>query len=185
MPIVGVFAEPTVVNDGSRSDSITAEIKNGCTIVDDAADKNVAIVVAPGNTAESSATSSITVSCNTTGWSISAIGANTASGVTAVNKLSYYDGENTQEIGSADSFVDGTSNWAFKVAGLSNPSAATVTPAYNGYKQVPTSATAIVTAGTKASTSVNTQYKVYASLNQAPGTYTGKVTYTVSHTEGE
>ena len=186
MPIVGAFAVDSV------SDNISAVIGNGCVITDSAAQKQVNVSVAPGNVATSTAAGSISVTCNSDAWHVSAVGAGTGTPVT--NLVGEDDSDNIIATGTLTS--GSTSNWAFKVASLKDSVTGADIPGsvahivdgtgtgestdYTNFAAVPATAQAIVKGENAANVTVNTQYQVYAALGQAADTYVGKVTYTVT-----
>ena len=163
MPIVGAFALTSV------TDTINATVGAGCTI-SDSTGHTVDITVAPGATATSTAAESITVVCNSNNWHVTAVGAGATGTATSL-----YSGENAIATGTATSGE--TSNWAFKIASATN---AAISDGYNTFIAVPATATNVVDGSAAATSVVTTQYQVYAATGQASGTYTGKVTYTVT-----
>ena len=163
MPIVGAFALTSV------TDTINATVGAGCTI-SDSTDHNVTISVTPGSTATSTAAESITVVCNSNAWNVTAVGATVGDDNTAL-----YSGENAIATGTATSGT--TSNWAFKIDSATN---AAISTGYNAWAEIPDTATNVVDGSAAATSVVTTQSQVYAASGQASGTYTGKVTYTVT-----
>ena len=171
MPIVGAFATTAV------KDAITANIGAGCTITNtadassDISTNNVSVSVTPGSTGTSSTDyAGISVICNSSSWSVSAVGSGTGDVVTSL-----YSGTNAIATGTATSGE--TSNWAFKIA--SAPSAV-IESTYQNFAAVPGTATPVVTGSAAATTTIKAQYQVYAATSQASGNYTGSVTYTVA-----
>lgn len=171
MPIVGAFATDAV------RDAITANIGAGCTIQNTAdpsstiSTNNVSVSVTPGSTGTSSTDyAGMTVICNSTSWSVSAVGSGTGTDATSL-----YSGTNEIQTGTATS--GDSSAWAFKIASASN---ATIETGYTGFTTVPATATPVVTGSAAATSTIKAQYQVYASTGQASGNYTGGVTYTVA-----
>lgn len=174
MPAVAVFA----ATEGSFVDNITVTVSGGCTLevsggtAGSYSDRTFSASIAAGTTetltgVESGATitpaSAMEVQCNvpTPGqaWNITA---------TAANGGALKDGEKTIPSGTA---IDGgTSSFAYSINNGST------------WLAVPTEANAAITSGTTVSgtpTTFNPIYRVYVAPSQAPGTYTGSVTYTI------
>ena len=179
MPIVSTFATTTV---GPVNDAITAVIDNGCTISDSTEDKHVNINVTPGSVATTSAAASISVICNNSSWHIQAAGAGTGGSATNVLFNAGDDSESTtddSEIATGTATEGTTSNWAFNIANPSLPTNVTKATGYTSWAAIPASATNIIDGAAPATVTINTQYRVYAKTGEVPGTYTGKVAYTV------
>ena len=179
MPIVGVFAIE------NTTDNITAVIDDGCTITDSVQNKTVSMIVAPGSVATSTAAPSISVVCNNSDWDIQAQGTSTTYG-----QQGYLTTDLVARNGEEGSYTYGhivtggatsgdTSNWAFKVASLSDSTSASIATGYNAWSSIPASATTIVEGSAAATETVTTQYQVFAAVGQAAGSYNGQVTYTV------
>ena len=203
MPVVGVFA----ADEGSPSivDNVTVVINESCTFQATANDAAVnpsgnpaavnrnfrksatlgALVTLGGDPAQSTSGSTdqnpITIEgvCNSDGssttpaktgtWTISAIGADGAQMVKVGSNAE--DGDNIPA-GTATSGTD--SAWAMKI---DLPTGTT----YSSYKAVPATATAVATGTANGSTfTFQPSYQVYVGTEQASGTYTGKVTYTIA-----
>ena len=201
MPVVGVFA----ADEGSPSivDNVTVVINESCTFQATANDAAVnpsgnpaavnrnfrksatlgALVTLGGDPAQSTSGSTdqnpITIEgvCNSgaqgstkTGtWTISALGADQAK---MVKEGSTAADEDNIPAGTATSGTD--SAWAMKI---DLPTGTT----YSSYKAVPATATAVATGTANGSTfTFQPSYQVYVGTEQASGTYTGKVTYTIA-----
>lgn len=203
MPVVGVFAadagSPNIV------DNVTVVIEESCTFQ---ATANNAPVTPSGNpatvtrnfrkdatlgatvelggdptaaTSGSIDTNPITIEgvCNSgesgsakTGtWTISALGANEGKMVKTGSNASDPD-----NIPTGTATTGTASAWAMKI----NQTGAT--GGYGSYKEVPTGTAAAVATGTANGTSFSfqPQYRVYVGTEQASGTYTGTVTYTIA-----
>ena len=180
MPIVGVFAFDEV------HDNVSANIDDGCTITDAVQNKTVSISVAPGGVGTSVAAPSISVTCNNNDWSVTALGSTTVpagySEGTATDLIATHTGDTTtyDRIATGTATTGGSSNWAFKVAQLSDTTNASVATDFDAWHAIPSGTAAVIVNGTGATTeTVHTQYQVYAALGQAAGNYEGQVTYTV------
>ena len=176
MPVVGVFA---VTGSTEFTDNLSVTVNSGCTLenggntdgtyVDRSFSKNIAVgnsAVLDGSAATD--TAAITIKCNTTSGTVTV----TSAGSTTLVGTSSAD--NTIATGAATS--GSTSNWAIK----SNASNTSSDP-YAAYKaHVP--GTFLTATASARGTTFNPSYQVYVAQGQAPDTYTGSVTYTVSYT---
>lgn len=125
--------------------------------------------------ADGTAGGTLKVSCNdASGWQVKAVGASTGTPVTSMAA----SGSGTPIVtGTATSGA--TSNWAFKVAGTTG---VTVVSTYQNYAAVPATATKVAGgSGAVSEGTIYTGYQVWVSATQQADTYTGKVTYTVTH----
>lgn len=174
MPVVGVFA---TTGSTEFTDNLEVTVNSGCTLenggntdgvyVDRSFSKNIAV----GNYAElegSSATdtAAITIKCNTTSGTVTVTSSGdvTLTGETASNTI------------AAGAQISGsTSGWAIK----SNATNAASDP-YSAYKAHAVGTFLTATASAEGTT-FNPSYQVYVAQGQAPDTYTGSVTYTVSY----
>ena len=189
MPILGAFAADTPVTD-----TINAKIGSGCSVT--AGGRTVPTInVIPGNTSTSAAGTSASFVCNNSTWGVTAVGAGEVpAGYSAgqiTDLIATHTGETTtyDRIATGDATSGATSNWAFKVSNLIDATSATseeiasskavIAGSYNTFSAVPATATLIVDGKAGANVTMNTQYQVYASVDQAGGDYTGKVTYTI------
>ncbi|MBQ3441236.1 hypothetical protein IJG27_02920 [Candidatus Saccharibacteria bacterium] len=193
MPIVGAFANTSV------NDNITATLTPGCTVTD-SLDKQVNITLAPGNITTTPQATSVSVTCNSTSWTITAVGASNTYEESSLHATSLIARNGTEGSYTYAEIPTGTStsasSWAFKVADLYDPStgatlasgatvAADASPStgdpydYKNFSAIPENATTIVIGTAPVTMQLKTQYQVYTASNQAGGTYQGKVTYTV------
>lgn len=106
-------------------------------------------------------------------WTISALGANEGKMVKTGS-----DASDTDNIPTGTATTGTASAWAMKI----NQTGAT--GGYGNYKEVPTGTAAAVAtnAANGTSFSFQPQYRVYVGTEQASGTYTGTVTYTIAST---
>ena len=192
MPIVGAFALDSVTDD------ITVDVSKGCTIADVTDHKDVAISVAPGTIAESTAAGSISVVCTGGYWSVQAVGDSDTATWTPTGETDPYTSKKNSllatfgESGSETyeeilSNTTGDAYWAFKVAGFQTVTGETAGPEalgdYGDYSQIPLTTPASIAGGAAGKVTVNTQYKVNVPINQKSGNYEGKVKYTVVFSE--
>ena len=193
MPIVGAFAATETVKD-----SVTATVTAGCAITNPAdsqpagstvATNTVAVSATPGGAAgvsnpDASGYNGITVACNSSNWSVSAIGGTTG----ATNTSLYYnDGTTNHEIATgtaASTEISGDSYWAFKIASLSTSDGVAVASGYGVFTTIPETPTPVVNGTKSANVTIKPQYQVYANSTQASGAYTGAVVYTVAVNTG-
>lgn len=177
LPIAGVFA----ATSNSFTDTLTVGVKGGCTIEESATgatagtykDRQFEATIPVGTEKELTAKSSseysggFSVSCNTTTgtWTIS---------VAATNGGDLKDGDNAiSPLGASATMGGNTSSWAIK----SNANGATTNP-YANYKGFVAGSFLEGSAGE--TVTFNPSYKAYVAPNQAPGDYTGTVTYTIA-----
>ena len=175
VPVAGVFAAST---EGSFTDNLTVTVEGGCTLEVSGgtpgtyADRAFSASITNGvaevlNGTEGGAdASAMEVTCNTTtpsAWHITATASNNG-------RLKFND--NYISGGIKDS--GDVSTWAYSLDGTN-------------WIAVPSEANAAITSGQTASgtpTEFNPSYRVYAALSQAPGTYMGSMTYTISMGSG-
>ena len=181
MPLVGTFAD-------SVTDTVQVTINSSCTVgatsggtSGSATGRTYTTTLANGATQTWYATpqsgqdggGAMTIDCNNaSGWSMTAIGSSdTTHGATITQMNPDADGKTPISTGTSGD----ASYWAFQVAGNSTESA------YRSFSAVPGTATPVASAtGSSAAEVVNTGYVVHVSASQQAGTYTGKVTYTIT-----
>ncbi|MBQ3293400.1 hypothetical protein IJG93_03845 [Candidatus Saccharibacteria bacterium] len=184
MPIVGVFADTSV------NDNINAVLTPGCTVTD-SLEKTVNIILAPGNVTTTPSTTSVSVTCNSSSWTITAVGATEVPAGYTEGTVTDLIAEDTTTPANSNRIATGTgtsaSSWAFRVADLYDPntsttvaSGASVEGDYDEFSQIPSTPATIVTGTAPVTMQLKTQYKVYTAPTQAGGNYEGKVTYTVA-----
>lgn len=181
MPALGAFADVT--------DTVILTIPDACTVGQTSASQTgggVTITKADAANnnlyswdADGTAGGTLKVSCNdASGWQVKAVGASTGGTGTNANTMMTPSG-NGSPIVTGTATGGATSNWAFKIAGTTGVDVVT---AYQNFAAVPASATKV--AGGNATISegtIYTGYQVWVSATQQADTYTGKVTYTVTH----
>ncbi len=94
-------------------------------------------------------------------------------------------GPDNNNIATGTATSGGTSNWAMKIGAVSGTYAPTIAGTYGSYSAVPSTYDKVasfnaVTDNTNGS-SITTTYAAYIASNQQPGTYNGKVKYTLVH----
>lgn len=172
MPILGTFADVT--------DTVTITIPDACSVGQASASQTGGGVTLKEEAAvnnhlyswdaDGTAGGTLKVSCNVGDWMVKAVGANGGSMVASGSGTPIVTGTAT----SGD-----TSNWAFKVAGTTG---VTVVDTYQNYAAVPKDATKVAGgSGAISEGTIYTGYQVWISPTQQADTYTGKVTYTVTH----
>lgn len=195
MPIVGVFADTYT---SSVTDTLTVNIPESCTIENQyttfsdqsvpSSENTYTVTMKNGQTRDNIGGSAadggthdntFDVSCNVQSdgdatWKLTAVG---KGGVTNLVGSGTAAGENI-----ATGTSGGTSYWAFKVAGEGvNGGDVTRATDYatDTFYAVPGTAVTIMTGDGEAT--LTTTYKVFVDTTQAPGTYTGGVTYTLTN----
>ena len=177
MPVLGTFADVT--------DTVILTIPDACSVGQTSASQTGGGVTLREEAAvnehlytwdaDGTAGGTLKVSCNDAGgWQVKAVGASTGTPVTSMAA----SGSGTPIVtGTATSGP--TSNWAFKVAGTTG---VTVVSTYQNYAAVPATATKVAGGtGAVSEGTIYTGYQVWVSATQQADTYTGKVTYTVTH----
>lgn len=119
----------------------------------------------------------IKVSCNDNGgWVVTAVGAGTGASVDVMDA----SGSGTDIATAAGAPTSGDSKWGFKVA--SSTEGVSIETGYSDWAAVPTEAKKVASgSGAISEGQINTGYRVWVSTTQQADTYTGKVTYTVTH----
>ena len=177
MPVLGAFADVT--------DTVILTIPDACSVGQTSSSQTGGGVTLTESAAvnehlyswdaDGSAGGTLKVSCNDAGgWQVKAVGASTGTPVTSMAA----SGNGTPIVtGTATSGA--TSNWAFKVAGTTG---VTVESTYQNFAAVPATATKVASgSGAISEGTIYTGYQVWVSATQQADTYTGKVTYTVTH----
>lgn len=166
VPVSGAFAAT------SFDDTITAVINESCTVTKSSGAGTYSATIVNGKAKSDLAGSVLSVKCNSkAGWDLKAVGAGTATDKTQM----VASGTGSGNIATGTATSGGTSNWAFKIAGTGASSS------YTSFAKVPSTATSIASGTTTTDgSSFTVTYQIYMSPTQAAGTYTGKVTYTVS-----
>ena len=175
MPVAGVFA---VTGSAEFTDNLSVEVTGGCTMENGGntdgqyTNRSFSGQLATGNStilsgSAATDTAAITIKCNTTSGTVTVTSAGDVT-LTGTNSASNTIAAGAQTDGNA-------SGWAIK----SNAVNAATDP-YSAYKAhvVGTFLTATASAS---GTTFNPSYQVYAAAGQAPDTYTGSVTYTISY----
>lgn len=191
----GGYAEATCTNSAgvttcteSRTASVT--VAEACSFSTDAdgdsvTDTREVNVEVDNGTYNVSSTIPTKVFCNKgNGFSVYAVG------YTGDTETPVTTGDNTKLVGTSTGLkistgTSGTdSYWAMKLAAVSGTYAPTVETGFDDWHEIPASRTPVVslsgTTDTTTGSNFTTQYKIYASSNQAADTYTGKVRYTLS-----
>ncbi len=168
LPVAGVFAATgtTVI------DTVEVTINSSCLITATNMTNSYSATMTNSQLKSDIGGTSMSVSCNdAAGWEIHAVGSNGTG--SDKNKMLPTGSDTAIAAGTATSGA--TSNWAFKVTGTDANGATTFTA-------VPSTALKVAkkTASTSSSTLTAT-YQVWISATQQADTYTGKITYTLSH----
>ncbi len=167
LPAAGVFA----ATGTSVTDTIEVTIDVSCKITATNLANTYSATMTNSQLKSDIGGTSMTISCNdAAGWKLSAIGSGTAT-----NKTQMAASASGTNIATGTATSGATSNWAFKVTG-------TNASGYTTFKAVPSTAATVATGSTSIHNSTLTAtYQVWISATQQADTYTGKVTYTLSH----
>ena len=182
MPVLGAFAD-------SVTDTVQVTISSSCTVEATSGGgsggtttgRSYSATLANGGTKTWAAGQTggdgggvMTVNCNNaSGWEMTAIGASDTSGTYTDKTTMIPDAAGKTAIPTGTSGA--ASYWAFQVTGNST------VEGYRSFSSVPSTATKVAEAsGSSAAEVVNTGYQVHVSTSQQAGTYTGKVTYTIT-----
>ena len=168
MPAVGVFA----VDGTTVTDTVQITINEACTITSDQASNTYSATMTNGQLKSDFGSTSMLIKCNDAhGWHVTAVG----SGADASNKTVMNATGDGTDIATGTATSGDTSNWAMKVTG-------TGASGFTTFAEVPSSATDVATgSGSTATATISTTYQVFVSATQQADTYTGQVTYTLSH----
>lgn len=176
VPVIGVTAESSTTE---VTDTVTVTVESSCTFAETESEPDPterAVTLGQGTAAKDIAGAELKVDCTNSqdgAWTVTVQGEDDA-------KLKK-DGSSSDTIASSGATLDGTtSNWAFKLGVVGN---AKIEGGYNDYSQVPTTSTKAVssTSADKAGTAkIQASYGVSVAEDQAAGTYTGRVTYTLT-----
>ncbi|MBQ3263751.1 hypothetical protein IJH06_01415 [Candidatus Saccharibacteria bacterium] len=186
---VALAASGALAATATRTAAVT--VSSACTLSGTAYEGAITGTAGSVSNTESDTTKpTMSATCNDAGgFQIKAVGDSDEVTVSSTAYTNYMVGTNGLNIATGTATSGGDSNWAFKVTsatGAASGSTITVESAYNNtYAAVPNSETKIVgvsaaTSGTATAT-IRTDYQVYLASNQAAGTYTGKVKYTLVH----
>lgn len=175
MPVLGVFAATT------RTDTVRVTVEKGCTFTSDATDGvDRAVTIAQGGVLQDIEGVTFTILCNSENengtWEISAVGEDSAK---------MQDGVGNSFASTASELDGSTSNWQFK---LTTTGDAKAEGTYSNYSQIPASSTKVasnVAASAQDNATISALYGVSISKEQTPGTYTGRVTYTLTNQAGD
>ena len=183
LPVVGVFA---TTGSNEFTDHLTVTVNSGCTLENGATNDGVytdryfskdiavgtyGVLVAAANgsvTADQSA-GAITIKCNTSSGTVTV-------NYAATNSAKLVGGTASNEIGPLAATSGSTSGWAIK----SNENN-TATQPFHDYTAPAASGVFLTATASASGTTFNPSYQVYVAQGQAPDTYTGSVTYTISY----
>ena len=168
LPAVGVFAATgTVVTD-----TVQVTINSACNITTTNASNTYSATMTNGQLKSDFGSTEMTIACNDAGgWHITAVG----SGADATVKTAMNATGSGTDIATGTAISGATSNWAMKVTG-------TGATGFTSFAAVPSSATDVASGtGAVSGGTLSTTYQVWISATQQADTYTGQVTYTLSH----
>lgn len=191
LPVTGVFASSVTdeikVNIPAScalvSSTTSGEIGSGTTTTNTytATMQNGQVKSDIGNTGAASAGSNkLSVSCNATtssatGWSLSAVGGD---GTTVSTVMTPSPATNTP-IATGVATSGANSAWAVKITGATGIN---IQNGFDAFRTIPGTATVVATGSGTVENAFTMLYQVYVGTAQQAGTYTGKVTYTLTST---
>ena len=168
LPVAGVFA----ATGTTVTDTVQVTINSACTIESSQAANTYSATMTNGQLKSNFGSTTMSISCNdAAGWHVTAVG----SGADATNKTAMNATGAGTDIATGTATSGATSNWAMKVTG------GTAT-GFTTFSAVPSSATDVAKSTVATSQSeIVTTYQVFISATQQADTYTGQVTYTLTH----
>ena len=168
LPTVGVFA----ATGTTVTDTVQVTVDSACSITATSLANNYSATMTNGELKSNIGSTTMTIACNDAGgWHITAVG----SGADATVKTAMNATGSGTDIATGTATSGATSNWAMKVTG-------TGATGFTSFAAIPASATDVAKQTTTVSGgTLTTVYQVFISATQQADTYTGKVTYTLSH----
>ena len=183
-PVAGAFAA-----DGNTTftDTVKVTVDSACSLTATAGtqtDGAYTATIANGGNSELGSTS-VKILCNDkAGWMVKAVGSNSSTTASAGVTDMAPDEANKTPIATSVTFSGATSAWAMKLTAGTGTYAPVIADGFDEYHAVPATATKVIYGSTTDQTdgsTFTTTYKVYISPTQQAGTYTGAVTYTLTH----
>ncbi len=170
VPVVGAFA----ATGTTVSDSISITVNESCTI-GSTDGQSVTGSLTPASVSGDLEGSKISITCNAaTGWELKAKGAGTESHTTEL-----WNATANKGITTGTTIDESHTAWGFKVSGTG------AADGYTSYAAVPAADTVVASSDSIVTNNVITvNYKVSNSGDLPVGTYTGKVTYTLTKKAG-
>lgn len=184
-----IIAATPVSADAKSADAVV-NVVPACSFSAEGATTSLSVAAGVvGNTEGISTKPDIESVCNgLNGWKIQAVGYSPDS----TNPTGGVDGNTSMYspvAGGTGNFIPtGTtgpnSYWSFKISSASSSTTASVLNGYGSYSNIPATAVDVVNytgdgAGGTITGVMRADYQIYVSGGQAPGTYTGKVKYTL------
>lgn len=169
MPMVGVFA----ATGTTVTDTVQVTINSACTITSSQDANTYNDTMTNGGLKSNFGSTSMTINCNdAAGWHLKAVG----SGADATDKTAMNATGSGTDIATGTATSGSTSNWAMKVAGTG------AVENFANFAAIPSSATDVASgSGSVSGGTITTTYQVFISATQQADTYTGQVTYTLTH----
>ena len=168
MPAVGVFA----ATGTEVTDTVQVTIDSSCLITSTNLSNTYSDTMTNGQLKSDFGSTTMSISCNdAAGWHVTAVG----SGADATDKTAMNATGTGTDIATGTATSGATSNWAMKVTGGT-------ASGFTNFTAVPGNATNVASSSVSTSQSeIVTTYQVFISATQQADTYTGQVTYTLSH----
>lgn len=195
----GALLSSVIVSaDDSVVDTLNVAVNTACTLssslgttsgvtgtTDGDGNNTYTTTITPGSTKDINGSILSTICNDSAGYSLYAIG---------YSGDSYDSATHTKLIGTDANIDTGTSGpnsyWAMKLAAVTTPTPLTpptILNDFDGYHVIPDTYaqiakyTSATPSATSAGATIQTDYRISVSANQAPDTYTGKVKYTIVH----
>ena len=171
-PVAGAFAA-----DGnlSTTDTVKVTIDSACSLTATGNTNAYTVTMTNSSLKSDIGSTTINIKCNdASGWNLTAVGAGEAT-----DKTEMKAGDDGTNIVTGKATSGANSNWAFKVTGDK------AMTAYTSFAEIPSTAAKVAGDNSETNmtngTNLTTTYQVWISATQEADTYTGKVTYTLSH----
>ena len=160
------------VSGTTVTDTVQVTINSSCLITTTNLANTYSATMTNGQTKDDFGSTAMTINCNDAGgWHLTAVG----SGADATTKTAMNATGSGTDIATGTATSGATSHWALKVTG-------TGATGFTSVAAVPSSATDVANGtGAVGGGSLTTTYRVFVSATQQADTYTGQVTYTLSH----
>ncbi len=168
IPMASAFA----ATGTTVTDTVQVTINSACTITSTSLANSYSATMTNEQLKSDFGSTTMTIACNDAGgWHVTAVG----SGADATTKTAMNASGSGTDIATGTATSGATSNWAMKVTG-------TGATGFTTFTAVPASATDVARQTSSVSgATLTTVYQVWISATQQADTYTGQVTYTLSH----
>ena len=163
----------TYAENDSLTDKLVLEIDEMCSMTSSNEDAVYQTEIPNGQDATVGSTTFSVVCNHAGGWVVTATG-----GENGTQMIDIENDQLTIDTAGVSGLSGAKSGWGFLVKNANN---AQIASGYENYSAVPSTENASIVSGpTTASSSFETEYKIYISPKQAAGTYVGSVVYTLA-----